>query len=112
MGSGAAEVALGAVAVDGDVEAAGRSRRVVLSVGFEGVDEAVGGVIRLLEILGLDLSGLLKGLASFDVCGCKAWSAPLRSVGGQRDREAAEGGVIRPSHVLCFCILKALAAWM
>jgi hypothetical protein len=65
--SSAAEVTLGAVSVDGHVQTPGGGLGIVLAVGLEGVDEGVCGVIGLLELLGLDLCGLLKGLAGFDI---------------------------------------------
>lgn len=69
MRRGAAKVALGAVPIDGDVQTPHGGLGIVLAVDLEGVDEAVGGVVGLVEVLGLDVGGLLEGLASFDVCG-------------------------------------------
>lgn len=67
MCGGSPEIALGAITVDGLAEAEGCRRRVFLSVGLEGVDEGVGGVVGFVEFIGLDVSGLLKGLASIDI---------------------------------------------
>lgn len=64
----AAEVALGTVLVDGDVEAAHGRLGVDLSVGLERVDESVGGVVGLLQVLGLDGRGLFESLASLGDC--------------------------------------------
>ena len=83
VGGGAAEVALGAVARDADVEAAHRRFRVVLAVGFEGVDETVCGVVGLVELRGLDLGCLFKRLAGIDglsgLAGCRCKEGLLRA---------------------------------
>lgn len=67
MSRRAAEVALGAVLVHGDVEAADSGFGILLTVGLEGVDEGVGGVVGLFEVVGLDLSRLLECLAGLAV---------------------------------------------
>lgn len=76
--SSAAKVTLGAVSVDSHIQTPGGGLGIVLAVGLEGIDEGVCGVIGLLELLGLDLCGLLKGLARLDIF----WSCliSLRSV--------------------------------
>jgi len=78
---------------------------VLLAVRLEGVDEGVGGIVRLVELVGLYLRGLLEGLAGVDVY------VTASSAAGVLGRVVAPAASAQWLDILCFCILKALAAW-
>lgn len=82
MRSRTSEVTLSAISVDGHVQAFCSSLGIVLAVGLEGIDEGVGGIIGLLELVGLDLRGLFKSLSGLKVC-CRIL---LASVSEWRDK--------------------------
>jgi|SRR6478609_5857710 hypothetical protein len=67
VGSCAAEITLGAVSVDSDVQASRSSLGIVFAVGLEGIHEGVGSVIGFLQLVGLNLRSLFKSLSSFEV---------------------------------------------
>lgn len=67
MGGCATKVSLGAVSVDGLVQAFDSRVGVVVAVGLEGVDKGIRCVIRLVELICLDISCLLKGLSRLDI---------------------------------------------
>jgi hypothetical protein len=63
----ATEVALCAVSIDSNVQASRGSLGIVFAVGLKCIDEGVGGIIGLLELIGLDLRGLFESLSGLDV---------------------------------------------
>lgn len=66
VGSCAAEITLGAVSVDSDVQASRSSLGIVFAVGLEGIHEGVGSVIGFLQLVGLNLGGLFKSLSGLE----------------------------------------------
>ena len=101
MRSCAAEVTLGTVSVDSNVQAPRGSLGIVLAVGLEGVDESVGSIIGLLELIGLNLRRLFESLSGLEV-----YNRIVSAVVSDRmPRQSGKG-------ILCCCILKALAAWV
>lgn len=103
----APEVALERVVVDGLLQHARRVFRVGFAVRFEGFGQAVCGVVGLVEVFGLDGSGVLEGEASFFACAVegRGWS-----VGWRGEMEEWEGKGEGGGSVPCFCIRKAFAA--
>lgn len=69
MRRGSPEVALGAVLVDGEFETPHGVLGRLVAVHLEGIDVCVGGIVRLFEVVDLDVGGLFEGLACFAVCG-------------------------------------------
>lgn len=76
MRSCTAEVTLGAVSVDSNVQASRGSLGIFLAVGLKGIDEGVGGIIGLLELIGLNLRGLFESLSGLQVYS-RIMSAPV-----------------------------------
>lgn len=90
MRSRTSEVTLSAISVDGHVQAFRSSLGIVFAVGLEGIDEGVGGIIGLLELVGLDLRGLFKSLSGLKIC-CRTLSA---SVSEWRDKAVKAYSVV------------------
>lgn len=65
--SGSTEIALHTVSVDGLLEATSCCLGVVVAVSLERIDKRVGGVIGLVEFIGLDICSLLKSFSCFNI---------------------------------------------
>lgn len=67
LASGSPEVTLCAITLDCNLDTSYGSLGVGLSVCLECVNQGVGGIVRLVEIIGEDFGCLFKGLSSFEV---------------------------------------------
>lgn len=62
------EVTLGAVSLNSHVQTPHSGRGIVLAIGLVRIDESVCSIVGLVEVLGLYLRSLFKGLAGVDIC--------------------------------------------
>lgn len=68
LSSRAGEVTLRTEPIDGGSETSGGSSGVVFAVGLEGVYAGACGIVRLLELVGLDISGFLESTTCVEDC--------------------------------------------
>lgn len=81
LASSPSEIALGTVTLNRHLDASHGGLGVGLAVGLEGVDQAIRGVVRFVEVLGEDFGSLFEGLSGIEIYPCKRKNVRLGAGG-------------------------------